>query len=97
MSDELTVIDKSHGHFNLLLLPFLILSLGNFKNRIFYMLVHNLAVLCTRIVKAVETVDVNMLQRVWKEMKYRLHSEMQCKATRNAHVEYILQSAMNVK
>ena len=46
---------------------------GCVRDCIYQNSVHDLATLHTRIVEAVETVHVDMLKPLWKEIEYRLH------------------------
>jgi hypothetical protein len=39
-----------------------------------------------RIVAAVDTIDVDMLQRVWQELDYRIDV---CRVTRGGHMEHL--------
>jgi hypothetical protein len=39
-----------------------------------------------RIVAAVDTIDINMLQRVWQELDYRIDV---CRVTRGGHIEHL--------
>jgi hypothetical protein len=39
-----------------------------------------------RIVAAVDTIDVDMLQCVWQELEYRIDV---CRVTRGGHMEYL--------
>ena len=82
--DGLAVTDLLHGHLVLLTLSLWIFYGGYVKDRIYQNHVHDLATLCTRIVEAVKTIDVDMLQRVWKKIKYRLDL---VRATRGVHLE----------
>jgi hypothetical protein len=42
--------------------------------------------LLQRIVAAVDTIDVAMLQRVWQELNYRIDI---CRVTRGGHMEHL--------
>ena len=59
---------------------------GYVKDRVYQTPVNNLATLPRQIVEVIETVDIDMLQRVWREIEYRFDI---VRATRGAHVECI--------
>ena len=46
----------------------------------------NVRELQDRIRAAVQTVDWNMLKRVWQELDYRIDS---CRVTKGAHIEHL--------
>lgn len=59
---------------------------GYVKDRVYQTPVQDLVTLRERIVEAIQAVDVDMLQRVWMEMEYRLDI---LRATKGAHVEVL--------
>jgi hypothetical protein len=59
---------------------------GYVKDRVYATPVPDIATLCTRIATVLEEVDAAMLQRVWKELKYRLDVP---RATKGALVEVL--------
>ena len=59
---------------------------GHVKDRVYQTPVQDLVTLRERIVEAIQAVDVDMLQRVWMEMEYRLDI---LRATNGAHVEVL--------
>ena len=59
---------------------------GNVKDCVYQTPVQDLVTLRERIVEAIQAVDVDMLQRVWMEMEYRLDI---LRATNGAHVEVL--------
>ena len=87
LEDGFAVTDQSDGHLAPLILPSWIFFLWAYvKDRVYHNPVHDLATLRRRIVEVVQTVDVDVLQRVWREMEYRLDI---VRATRGAHLECI--------
>ena len=59
---------------------------GYVKDRVYQTPVQDLVTLRERIVEAIQAIDVDMLQRVWMEMEYRLDI---LRATNGAHVELL--------
>ena len=59
---------------------------GYVKDRVYQTPVQDLVTLRERIVQAIQAIDVDMLQRVWMEMEYRLDI---LRATNGAHVEVL--------
>ena len=59
---------------------------GYVKDRVYQTPVQDLVTLRERIVEAIQAIDVDMLQRVWMEMEYRLDI---LRATNGAHVEVL--------
>ena len=59
---------------------------GYVKDRVYQTPVQDLVTLRERIVEAIQAIDVDMLQRVWMEMEYRLDL---LRATNGAHVEVL--------
>jgi hypothetical protein len=58
---------------------------GYVKNKVYVpTLPRDLSELRQRIVAAVDTIDVDMLQRVWKELDYRIDV---CRVTRGGHMD----------
>ena len=85
--DGLAVADQSLGHLALLTLhPWIFFLWGYVKDRVYQTPVQDLVTLRERIVEAIQAVDVDMLQRVWMEMEYRLDI---LRATNGAHVEVL--------